>query len=118
MLRQREAEIMSKSTEPHGVAGPRFRLDTGLALLEQWAATANEIHKNSVYKALFAVTDGSVFRNYIVFDDRSGSREFSIMIKEDLIMKVRIEDFDSFGIRYIGPVGTPSNLDLGINPIA
>lgn len=118
MLPKREAETMSKSTEPSGAAGPRFRLNTGLALLERWAITANQTHKNAIYKALFAVTDGSVFRSYIVFDDRDGSREFSVMVKEDLIMKICIEDFDAFGIRYIGPVGSPSNLDLGINPIA
>jgi hypothetical protein len=117
MLTKREANTMSESTEPRGIAGPHFRLDTGLALLEQWAATANQTHKNAVYKALFAVTDGSVFRDYIVFDDRSGSREFSVMVKEDLIMKICIEDFDSFGVRYIGSVGASSNVNLGINPI-
>jgi hypothetical protein len=108
---------MSESTESREATGPRFRLDTGLALLEQWAATANQIHKNSIYKALFAVTDGTVFRNYIVFDD-GASREFSVMVKEDLIMKICIEDFDTFGIRYIGPVVSASNVDLGSSPIA
>jgi hypothetical protein len=109
---------MSKSTESSGVAGPRFRLDTGLALLEQWAATASQTQKNSVYKALFAVTDGSVFRNYIVFDDRDHTREFTVMVKEDLVVKICILDVDAFAIRYIGAVNSSPNVDLGIDRIA
>jgi hypothetical protein len=107
---------MSKSTGPNGATGPHFRLDTGLSLLEQWAQTANQTQKNAVYKALFAVTDGSVFRNYIVFDDREHSREFSVMVKEDLVVKICILDVDSFAIRYIGTLGSEPNVDLGINP--
>jgi hypothetical protein len=106
---------MSNSTGPTGATGPRFRLDTGLPLLEQWATTASQTQKNAVYKALFAVTDGSVFRQYIVFDDREHSREFSVMVKEDLVVKICILDVDAFAIRYIGTLGSESNIDLGIN---
>jgi hypothetical protein len=107
---------MSKPTGPNGATGPHFRLDTGLSLLEQWSATASQTQKNSVYKALFAVTDGSVFRRYIVFDDREHSREFSVMVKEDLVIKIRILDVDAFAIRYIGTLASESNVDLDVNP--
>jgi uncharacterized protein DUF6235 len=107
---------MSHSIESHGTAGPRFRLDAGLDLLEKWAETANQSRKNAVYKALFAVTDGSVFANYIVFEDRDQARAFSVMIKEDLIMSITIEDVDSFAVRYVGPLGAVQSVDLDINP--
>jgi 4'-phosphopantetheinyl transferase EntD len=104
---------MDMPTEPIGVTGPRLRLVDGLTVLERWAETANQSHKNSVYKALFAVTDGSVFQKYVVFSDRSD--EIAVMVKADLVVSIAIHHPDTFAISYIGAVGSPTDVDLGID---
>jgi hypothetical protein len=75
-----------------------------LDLLDQWAATAGQVEKNAVYEALLSVPDGSVFRTRTILDDRDRPREFFVVAREDLVIKIRMGDFDSFGIVYIGPL--------------
>lgn len=111
---------MNHNTEPPGnVRRHRFRLDTGLDALEEWSSTANQSEKNAVYKALFAVVDGTVFRTYRVVDDWQKLSEFLVIVKDNLSIKLRIHSFDSYGIVYIGPpkcapgVGI-ENLDTGL----
>jgi Family of unknown function (DUF6235) len=81
---------------------PRFRMDTGLEVLEDWAATATQSEKNAVYKALFAVADGSVFKAYRIVDDWQQLSEFFVVIRDDLLLKICVHSFDSYGIVYIG----------------
>jgi Family of unknown function (DUF6235) len=96
---------MLNPTEPTSSSGyrPRFRMDTGLDILEHWADTATQSAKNAVYKALFAVSDGSVFQVYRTVDDMQRANEYFVLIKKDLVLKIRVNCFDSFGIAYIGP---------------
>jgi hypothetical protein len=79
----------------------RFRLESGLDVLEDWAETARQSRKNAVYKALFAMIDGSLFRDYRVIDDFQRPNEVYVVVRDDLIMKIRINCFDSFGVADI-----------------
>lgn len=92
--------------EPSQVNGtPRFRMETGLEVLDEWAETATQSKKNAIYKALFAMQDGSLFRTYRVVDDFQHANELYVIVKDNLVMKIRVNCVDSFGIVEIGPCG-------------
>jgi len=90
----------------------RFRLKTGLGQLEQWAANAGPAQKNIVYKALFAVTDGTVFRTHFVLRDSQRAQQYFVLVKDDLVVKIWFSRFYTFGILYIGPRDDAPGLDL------
>jgi len=96
----------------------RFRLNLGMTRLEDWAAAAGQIDKNAVYKALFAVSDGTVFQTHKVLDDVHHTREFFIMVKPHLVIKICFHETDSFGILYIGPIDDAPNFELDIEKSA
>ena len=104
---------MINDFEPIDIPRARFRMDTGFEVLEAWAETARQSRKNAVYRALFAVADGTVFRNYRIIDDFQQANEFFVVIRHDLVLKVCVHDFDSFGVVYVGPVANAPRLDLG-----
>lgn len=81
----------------------RFRLETGLEVLEDWSDAASQSQKNAVHKALFAMVEGTLFRTYRVVDDYQRPSELFVIVKDDLVMKIRINCFDSFGVVHIGP---------------
>jgi hypothetical protein len=95
---------MNESVE-QGSTTPRvrFRLETGLEVLDRWAETATRPGKDAVYKALFAMLDGTLFRTYRVVDDFQRPSELFVIVRDDLVVKIRINCFDSFGIVHIGP---------------
>jgi hypothetical protein len=97
------AAIMVIQPEPTSFH-PRFRLDSGQALLDRWASTAGQVEKNAVYKALLCVPDGSVFRTHTIIDDRDRPQDFFVLAREDLVIKIRMRNFESFDILYIGPL--------------
>ena len=86
-------------TIPHS----SFRLETGIEGLEDWSETASQSAKNAVHKALFAMIDGTLFRTYRIVDDYQRPNERFVIVKDNLVMKIRIHCFDSFGIVHIGP---------------
>jgi hypothetical protein len=86
-------------------AHSRFRLDLGLDVLEAWAESAPRSEKNVVYKALFAMTDGSLFRNYRVIEDFQAPNEVFVIVRDNLMIKLRINHIDSFELLYVGPCG-------------
>ncbi len=95
---------MNESRRQDGaVARTRFRLETGIEVLEDWSATASQAAKNAVHKALFAMLDGTLFRTYRIVDDYQRPNELFVIVRDDLVMKIRIDCFDSFGIVHIGP---------------
>jgi hypothetical protein len=95
---------MNESREQHGtLPRARFRLETGLEVLDDWSESASQSQKNVVHKALFAMLDGTLFRTYRVVDDYQRPSELFVIVKDDLVMKIRINCFDSFGIVHIGP---------------
>jgi hypothetical protein len=103
--------MSNESRQMNGTA--RFRMETGLDVLESWAETASQSRKNAVYKALFAMLDGSLFRSYRIVDDFQRPNELYVIVKDDLAMKIRVHCFDSFGIVGIGPIGSAADLQTG-----
>jgi Family of unknown function (DUF6235) len=81
----------------------RFRLETGLEVLDDWADTASQSDRNALYKALFAMIDGTLFRTYRIIDDFQELNQLYVIVRDNLVMKIRITSFDSFGIVRIGP---------------
>ena len=104
---------MISDSGPIDIPRARFRMDSGIEVLDNWAEGARQSRKNTVYRALFAVTDGSVFRTYRIVDDFQRPNEFFVILKEDLVLKVRVHHFDSFGIVYIGHSADAPHLNLG-----
>jgi hypothetical protein len=94
--------------------GKYFRLDGGIDQLEAWAATARQVQKNHLYKALFAVTDGSVFNTHGVLQDTENPHAKFILVRQDLVLKVSYAQ-DSFGILYIGPLEGAPGLNLALD---
>lgn len=94
---------MNESVEQGTTPRARFRFETGIEVLEDWAETANQTQKNAIYKALFAMLDGSLFRTYRVVDDFQRPSELFVIVRDDLVLKIRINCFDSFGVVHIGP---------------
>lgn len=90
-----------------------FRLETGLDILESWAETASQTQKNAVYEALFAMLDGALFRTYRVVDDFQRPSELFVIVKDDLVLKIRINCFDSFGVVHIGSPAASARLHRG-----
>lgn len=95
---------MNESTELGSTApSSKFRMETGVEVLAEWAETARQSDLNAIYKALFAMLDGSLFRTYRIVDDFQRANELYVIVKDDLVLKIRINCFDSFGVVAIGP---------------
>ncbi|GAB1511523.1 DUF6235 family protein [Actinophytocola sp. KF-1] len=95
---------MNESVEQGSVTPRvRFRLETGHDVLDTWAETTSPHQRNAVYQALFAMVDGTLFRTYRVVDDFQRPAELFVFVRDDLVLKIRINCFDSFGIVHIGP---------------
>jgi hypothetical protein len=95
---------MNESREQDGtIPRAQYRLETGLEVLEDWADSASQSHKNAVYEALFTMLDGALFRTYRVIDDFQQLSELFVIVRDDLVIKIRINCFDSFGVVHIGP---------------
>lgn len=78
---------MNEPTEPGStLPRSRFRLETGLDVLHEWALTAAQSRKNAVYKALFAMLDGTLFRTYRIVDDFQRPSELYVIVKDDLVV--------------------------------
>ena len=97
---------MYQPTGPGGSVGntPRFRLETGLELLDSWSETAGQVEKNAVYRVLFAVADGTICQTYKVAEDPRRPNEFTVQVRTDLVLEIRLHGSDSFGISHLGPV--------------
>ncbi|OZM71922.1 hypothetical protein CFN78_17390 [Amycolatopsis antarctica] len=93
----------------------RCRLTTGLQRLELWAATADQGERNRVYDVLFAVADGSVFWRYRVMRDAHRPGEFSVVVRDDLIVKVDFPAPACFAILYVGTRGNAEGLDVDVD---
>lgn len=82
--------------------GRRRRLSTGVDRLDQWSENASQAERNAVYKALFAVLCGSVFRSYPVVTGTDRPEEYVVRVRPDLVIRIRLAAGDAFGIAYIG----------------
>jgi hypothetical protein len=100
------------SVSPGPVGRPSlFTVTSGLDLLDEWSAHATQAQKNIVHRVIFSVADKTVFTDYVVIEDVENHMEFFVLAKSDLAVKIRIDDFDSFGILYIGPSSDVQGLD-------
>lgn len=102
---------MNESRKDGTIPRTHFRLETGLEVLEDWTQTAPQSQKNAVHQALFAMVDGTLFRNYRVVDDYQRPSELFVIVKDDLVMKIRVNCFDSFGVVHIGPPAESARFD-------
>lgn len=97
---------MSESADSADFDSPaRSRMETD-EVLEHWARTASQADRNAVHKALFAILDGSLFRTYRIVENVHMRKELYVIVKDDLVLRLRINDindFDSFDIIGIGP---------------
>src|SRR5262245_11230377 len=99
-----KAGDMNRPLEPVGrVNQPRLRMDTGVDVLDRWAERANHEEKNAVYAALFAMTDRTLLRAYRIVEDEDELSEFFVLLADELVIKMRVHSFDSFGLVYVGP---------------
>jgi hypothetical protein len=90
-----------------------LKLDTSaLRQLEEWADDARQTHKNQLYKALFAIADGTVGQHYGVLAGKENPGTHFVLVREDLVLKVDYLDGDSFGISYIGALEDAPGIDL------
>jgi hypothetical protein len=87
--------------EPASVPRTRSRLDTGLDVLAEWTSTAEESAAAAVYRALFAMTEGWLLRGYRVVDDLNRPSELFVIVTDDVVLKLRIHSFESYGIVHI-----------------
>jgi hypothetical protein len=78
------------------------QLDAGADVLATWSETAGQSHRNAIYRALFSMIDGSLFRTHNVVDDVAAANEFFVVVKSDLVLKLRVNGFESFDVVYIG----------------
>jgi hypothetical protein len=83
----------------------QYRMETD-EVLGQWARTASQADRNAVHKALFAMLDGSLFQTYRIVENVQMQNELYVIVKDDLVLKLRVNDIndvDSFDILDIGP---------------
>jgi hypothetical protein len=77
-------------------------MSSGFRRLEEWSTNAGQNDKNAAYKALFAIADGSAFRDYTITHDVARLGELVVRVKDNLLIKIRFRHFDAFGLVYIG----------------
>lgn len=87
------------------LSGRKSRLNGGLDVLDEWSETASQSARNSVYRALFAVSDGSLFRWFQTMSHRERPGEITIHLRDDLVVTIFRTGVDFFDIAYIGPLG-------------
>jgi hypothetical protein len=80
----------------------RLRLGSGLDVLNAWTDTATEANAKAVADALFAIVERSVYRDYPVIDDSTVARELVVVVRDDLAVRIRLDDVEKFGIVFVG----------------
>jgi hypothetical protein len=88
-----------------------LRLASGCDVLDRWARGATETAKTAIYEVLFAITEKSVFRDYVIIDDAAKATEFFVPTRCGLAVKIRIHSMESFQIVYIGSLCGAPGLD-------
>jgi hypothetical protein len=110
-----KVQTMSAPIEPASDHPYSFMMTAGLDVLDEWSASAVQSQRNIVYRILFAIADKTAFCDYIVLNDVRSHMEFFVLAKSDLVVKFRLEDFESFSVLYIGPACTAPGLDLALS---
>jgi hypothetical protein len=108
--------IMNAPLGPDSARPSTYTVTGGLELLDEWSADATQSQKNIVHRVIFSVADKTVFNDFDVIDDVENHMEFFVLAKNDLAVKIRIEDLDSFAILYVGPSCDAPGLDPASPP--
>ena len=86
----------------------RNRLTAGFDVLDDWSRTAAPAARATVYRALFAVVDGSLHRSFQTMSHRARPGELLVCLGPDLVLAICWTGQDRFGIGYLGaPDGAP-----------
>lgn len=80
----------------------RLRLGSGMELLNTWTDDASSADVKAVADALFAIVERTVYRDYPVIDDSTVPRELVVVVRDDLAIRVRLENVEKFSIVFIG----------------
>jgi hypothetical protein len=107
---------MNRPVEPVGGNHPGLRLDTGLNVLDGWAAHANNEEWTAVYAALFAMADRTLLDTHRIIEDEVELSEFFVLLLDDLVVKLRVHSFDSFGVVYVGPAANAPGAGHAFTP--
>jgi hypothetical protein len=100
--------------DSNSLSGRHNQLNAGLDLLNEWSETATQAARNTVYSALFAVTDGSVFSSFQTVSHHDRPSELVICLRDDLVVTISLTEPGFFDVAFIGlPELAPSlALDL------
>jgi hypothetical protein len=88
----------------------RLRLGSGIEVLNDWTETAKQADAEAVAGALFAIVERAVYRDYPVIDDSRVARELVVVVRDDLAIRVRLQDVEKFDIVFIGSVAAAIEL--------
>lgn len=80
----------------------RLRLASGTDVLNTWTDAASVADITALSDALFSIVERTVYRDYPVIDDSTIARELVVVVRDDLAMRIRLDDVEKFGIIYIG----------------
>jgi len=84
------------------VSRMRCQMQFGWDVLSEWSENAGQSRRNAVYGALFSMLDRTLFTTHQIVDDPARPAEFFVSIKDDLVLKLRVNSFDSFDVLYVG----------------
>ncbi len=88
----------------------RLRLGWGIEVLNAWTDAARDADVYAVADALFSVVERTVYSRYPVIDDSTVARELVVVVRDDLAVRIHLDDVEKFGIVFIGPVGAALEL--------
>ncbi|TDV57694.1 DUF6235 family protein [Actinophytocola oryzae] len=91
----------------------RLRLGAGFDVLNAWTDAASDVDTKAVADALFAVVERSVYRAYPVIDDSTVARELVVVVRDDLALRLRLDDVEKFSIVFIGSPADALELHRG-----
>lgn len=97
------------------VTPPRLHMGAGADVLAAWSETAGQAHRNAVYGTLFSMLDGTLLRTHQIFEDNEVANEFFVPVKDDLVLKLRINDGNSFDIVHVGSWAEAPGFDFRLD---
>jgi len=88
----------------------RLRLASGFDVLDGWLDTASISDAAAVGDALFSIVERTVYFDYPVVDDSAVARELVVVVRDDLAIRIRLDDVEKFGVVYVGSPATALEL--------
>jgi hypothetical protein len=95
-----------------------LHMDTGADVLATWSETAGQAHRNAVYGTLFSMLDGTLLRTHQIIEDHARADEFYVPVKDDLVLKLRINDGNSFDVVHVGSWAEAPGFDFRLDQLS